>query len=373
MQRQGDEVMVFAPGEGILEYHGARIERVPGLRFPLYPELTLALPSPAFRAKLQAFRPDVIHVADPALLGLAGIYYGDVLPLPLVISYHTRLPKYLHYYRLGALEPTVWKLMRLRHSRADVNLCTSTAMAEELKAHGIERVQLWPRAVDTNEFHPRFADPEMRTFLSEGHPECPLFVYVGRLSREKNIEALRSVLDAIPAARLAIIGGGPYKPALQSLFSNRPAFFAGYLTGERLAAAMASADALVLPSETETLGLVLMEAMAAGSLVIGANRGGIPDIIQNEVNGLLFDTQHANGLPEAARRVVVDPDLCQRLRAEARRQAEGWSWAEATRALRSYYRTALTMPRGAKPARANSFYVQAMKKAAIGGIKVFLR
>ncbi len=122
LQLSGHQVLVFAPGNGPGEYDGARIEGMRGSRFPLYPELTLSLPRASIRRKLLEFRPDVIHAADPCFLGLAGIYYADVLELPLVISYHTRLPKYLHYYGLSKLEPAVWKLMRLRHNKAQLNL-----------------------------------------------------------------------------------------------------------------------------------------------------------------------------------------------------------------------------------------------------------
>lgn len=95
LQRSGHQVLIFAPGDGMREYQGAQIERMGGLRFPLYPELRLAFPRGSIRQKLLEFKPDLIHVADPSCLGIAGIYYGDVLGLPLVISYHTRIPKYL--------------------------------------------------------------------------------------------------------------------------------------------------------------------------------------------------------------------------------------------------------------------------------------
>jgi glycosyltransferase involved in cell wall biosynthesis len=255
LQKQGDTVLVFAPGEGPTEYEGAQVLRMPGKMFPLYPELTLSFPGASIRKRLLEFQPDVIHTADPASLGIAAIYYADVLKLPLVVSYHTRLPKYLHYYGLGGLEPLTWKLLRLRHNKADVNLCTSTPMLEELRSHGIERVHLWPPAVDTEFFHPRFSSRVMREKLSQGCVEDPLLLYVGRLSPEKNIESLRSVLEAVPRSRLAIVGDGPYRPALEKHFSRTGTSFIGYLEGRALAAAMASSDILILPSQTETLGL----------------------------------------------------------------------------------------------------------------------
>ena len=372
LQASGHQVLVFAPGDGPWEYHGARVEGMRGSKFPLYPELTLALPRANIRQKLADFQPDLIHVVDPAVLGVAGIYYSDVMSLPLVISYHTRLPKYLKYYGLSALEPAAWKLMRVRHNKAQLNLCTSSVMAEELKSHGVERLRLWPKAVDTNEFHPRYASQEMRQWLSDGHVDSPLFMYVGRLSPEKGIEKLRCVLDAIPGARLAIVGGGPSQKALETHFAGTATFFAGYLTGRKLAEAMASVNALVLPSKTETLGLVLMEAMAAGSLVIGANAGGIPDIVKHEVNGFLFDPSKEGDLACVAQRTIAEPALCDQLRGRAREQAEGWSWGVSTRQLLEFYCEAMRMPRLEKAAYSNAPWVLAMKRAAIGGMKIFL-
>jgi len=372
LQKSGHQVLVFAPGACAWEFQGARVEALRGSHFPLYPELTLSLPRAFIRQKLVEFKPDLIHVADPACLGVAGIYYRDVLGLPLVISYHTRLPKYLHYYGLSALEPAVWELMKLRHNKAQVNLCTSTVMADELRAHGVERVKLWPKAVDTNEFHPRFASQQMRTWLSQGVPDAPLFLYVGRLSAEKGIGDIRSVLEALPGSRLAIVGGGPSQRGLEAHFAGTSTFFAGYLTGQRLAAAMASVNALVLPSKTETLGLVLMEAMASGTVVIGANAGGIPDIVGHQVNGFLYNPECPGELWRAASRVLTETDLASGMRAKARQQAEEWNWTAATEQLLRFYEEAIDMPRFEKPAHASAPWMMAMKRAAIGGMKLFL-
>jgi glycosyltransferase involved in cell wall biosynthesis len=370
LQRQGDEVLVFAPGEGIPEYAGAQIVRLPGVQFPLYRELTISFPRPFIRQRLLDFKPDVIHAADPACLGVAGVYYSDVLRLPLVVSYHTRLPKYLHYYGLGRCEPAVWKLMRVRHNKADLNLCTSEAMVDELQFHGIERVRLWPPAVDTEVFHPRFASCKARAELSGGHPEAPLLVYVGRISPEKNIEQIRTALEAIPEARLAIVGGGPHENQLRKHFAGVGVFFAGYRTGLALAEAMASSDVLILPSKTETLGLVLIEAMASKCIVAGANSGGIPNIIQDGVTGLLFNPDEPGALVGAIQRAISDPDM-PALRERARAQTQQWSWENSTCQLKQYYSTAIQMPRRVKPIAQPAWKLM-MKKAVIGGIKTIL-
>lgn len=353
LQSQGHEVLVFAPGEGPTEYAGARIVRVPGFRFPLYPELTLAIPRPSIRRELLEFGPDLLHAADAAVLGVAALYYSRTLHLPLLLSYHTRLPQYVRYYGLRYLEPLAWALIRTRHRFGHVNLCTSTAMLSELRQHGVQRLHLWPPAVDTELFHPRFRSDEMRARLSGGRPERPLLLYVGRLSPEKDVERLRSALNQYPDAQLAIVGDGPHRSALEKHFAGSNTLFAGYMKGQELAEAVASADAMVLPSQTETLGLVLVEGMAAGIVVVGARAGGVTDLIRDGETGFLFTPGDANDLAATVGRVLEGSVDLRAVRLQARRQAEQWSWANSTHALVAFYQQAIQTAEPASVAPAN--------------------
>ena len=338
LQRTGDQVLIVSPDGGLTEYKGARIYGVSGFPLPLYPELKLALPRPSIGVALEEFGPDLIHVVNPAVLGLAGLYYAKVMQIPLVASYHTHLPQYLQHYGLGMLEGVMWELIKASHNQAQLNLCTSTAMVEELREHGIERLDLWQRGVDTETFHPGLASLEMRSHLSQGHPESPLLLYVGRLGAEKEIDRIKPVLEAIPDARLALVGDGPHRSALEKHFAGTPTHFVGYLTGTELGSAFASADAFIFPSRTETLGLVLLEAMAAGCPVVAARSGGIPDIVTDGVNGYLFDPADEEGAIAATVRLLKQQAERESLRQNARAEAERWGWAAATRQLQNYYR-----------------------------------
>lgn len=341
LQRSGNQVLIVAPDGGLTEYKGAKIYGVTGFPLPLYPELKLALPRPSIGTALEKFRPDLVHVVNPAVLGLAGVYYAKTMQIPLVASYHTHLPQYLQHYGLAMLEGVLWELIKATHNQAQLNLCTSTAMVEELRQHGIERLDLWQRGVDTETFHPELASQEMRSHLSQGHPESPLFLYVGRLGAEKEIERIKPVLEAIPGARLALVGDGPNRSVLEKHFAGTPTHFVGYLQGKELGSAYASADAFIFPSRTETLGLVLLEAMAAGCPVVAARSGGIPDIVTDGVNGYLFDPTDENGAIAATQRLLERQDERELLRQNARTEAERWSWAAATRQLQNYYRGVL--------------------------------
>ncbi|MBD2297189.1 glycosyltransferase family 1 protein [Nostoc sp. FACHB-87] len=338
LQRDGNQVLVIAPEGGITEHKGAKVYGISGFPLPLYPELKMALPRPAIGYALEEFQPDIIHVVNPAVLGLSGIFYSKVLKIPLVASYHTHLPQYLQHYGLGMLEGLLWELLKGAHNQALLNLCTSTAMMEELSSHGIERVDLWQRGVDTELFHPNLASLEMRSHLSQNHPESPLLLYVGRLSAEKEIERIKPILEAIPQARLALVGDGPHRQALEKHFAGSNTHFVGYLMGRELGSAFASADAFIFPSRTETLGLVLLEAMAAGCPVVAARSGGIPDIVTDGVNGYLFNPKaDIQDAISATIRLLENQQERDIIRQNARKEAEKWGWAAATRQLQDYY------------------------------------
>lgn len=341
LQRMGDQVLVVSPDGGLTEYRGAKIHGVSGFPLPLYPELKLALPRPSIGEALETFQPDLVHVVNPAVLGLAGIYYSKAMDVPLVASYHTHLPKYLEHYGLGMLEGVMWELIKAMHNQARINLVTSTAMQAELSEHGVEHIQVWQRGVDTELFRPELARQDMRNRLSEGHPDDPLLLYIGRLSAEKEIDRIKPVLEAIPNARLALVGDGPYRTELETHFADTPTNFVGYLAGEDLASAYASADAFIFPSRTETLGLVLLEAMAAGCPVVAANSGGIPDIVTDGVNGYLFDPEDDMGAITATQRLLEASGEREALRRNAVAEAEKWGWAAATRQLQQFYTNVL--------------------------------
>ncbi len=343
----GDDVIVFCPEGGPSNYMGAKVVGVPAMPLPLYPELKLGLPGPSVSEALETFQPDLIHVVNPAVLGLGGIWLAKTNGIPLIASYHTHLPKYLEHYGMGMLEPLLWELLKAAHNQAVLNLCTSTAMVNELSEKGIQNTALWQRGVDTETFHPELRNDQMRKkLLGDFDDRGALLIYVGRLSAEKQIERIKPILESLPDARLALVGDGPYRQQLEKIFENTSTTFVGYLAGEELASAYASGDAFLFPSSTETLGLVLLEAMAAGCPVVGANKGGIPDIISDGKNGCLYNPDGANtgadSLLEATKKLLGNDLERQTMRNAARAEAERWGWNGATEQLRDYYRKVLT-------------------------------
>ena len=338
LREAGDDVILFAPAGGPSEWHGADVVASPCFPLPMYPEVAVGMPRPALRARLAAFRPDVVHAVNPVVLGAGGLFYARSLGIPVVASFHTHVPRYLRHYRLGLFEALAWDMLRSLHNQANVNLCISTPIADELVAHGIQNVEVaWRGGVDAALFHPMRASEHVRRRLSGGHPEAPLLVYVGRLGAEKGIEALSAVLPGVPGARLALIGDGPHRQALERHFRGQPVHFAGYLSGVELAAAVASADLMVFPSQTDTLGLVLLEAMAAGTPVVAADGGGVRELVNDGRTGCLYPANDPAAAAQVVRRLLDDDVARALLRVAGRRQAEAWTWAGGVAELRGWY------------------------------------
>jgi sulfoquinovosyltransferase len=253
------------------------------------------------------------------------------------MSYHTNLPLYVRKYlpRFAWLEHVVWWLIRLAHFFADLTLVTSPQMREELEQHGVQRVDVWEKGINTKRFHPQYRDRDMRIKMSQGDPDAFLILYVGRLAAEKRVLDLKFIVDELPEdTRLCFVGAGPQERQLRSVFCDSRAYFMGQLHGEELSRAFASADILILPSDSETLGLVVLESMASGVPVIAARAGGIPSLIDDGVTSFLVTP--CNTAEYVARLTELrNNEFRFGMGKLARQEAEKWSWESSMAYLRN--------------------------------------
>lgn len=345
----GHEAIVFAPGSPPPTYAGFEIVKVRSVAFrPFYPEIKIGLPTPRIAKKMVEFRPDVVHALNPAALAAFGVLAAKRNKIPLVASYHTQLESYTQKMHLRLLSGTARRWTSWLHSKADINLCTSPQMVSQVRNLGIRRVDLWPKGVDAKTYCPSAATKKMREKLTDGHVNEPLAIYVGRLSNEKNIDDLLPVAQSMSNVRFAIVGSGPAENRLKSMFSDTNTVFTGYLRGHELASAYASADVFLFPSTTETLGFAGFEAMACGLPVIGANAGGIPDLIDDGKTGFLVPADgiaKTKAIIDRLRRLIYEPELRKQMGEAARAKAEQYSWKNATQTLVGFYEQAIAYHR----------------------------
>jgi glycosyltransferase involved in cell wall biosynthesis len=347
----GHEVLVLAPPRAPQRGGSVHVVAARGLPFPWYPELTFALPSASLGREAVAFAPDVVHVINPVFFGSWGAWWARRHAVPLVASFHTD-PKVVQRLGLGWVRRPLEVLDREVHNLADLSLATSPQMVRLARELGIRRVRLWPKAVDSERFHPRFADASMRARLTAGEPHRPLVVYAGRVSFEKRVDVLADAVRRLPEVRFAVVGEGPALAWLRGELSGSGTVFTGFLEGDELSRAYASGDVFAFPSDSETLGFAAIEAMAAGVAVVAARAGGIPHIVDDGRNGVLVAPGDAAALAAAIHALVEDPQRRQVLARQGRCDSERWSWRASTVALLGFYRAARRVRRRARAAAA---------------------
>ncbi|MBZ0299779.1 MAG: glycosyltransferase family 1 protein [Anaerolineae bacterium] len=334
LAERGVETLVFSPNTGPIErYNQTPVITAPSLPFPFYPDLKMALPTPRTFRELRAFNPDVIHFIHPSVFGLAAYaFLRQRTDWPALVSYHIDYGRIAQHYYVGPfnarfIEPTINFLTRWIMNQADYNLAPSRFIQQRVRDIGVTaEVGLWRRGVDTEKFNPRFASPDMRTALSGGHPNDLLLLYVGRISPEKRLYDLKAVLEQVPGTRLALVGDGPLRPELEKTFAGQPVQWMGYLQGEALSQAYASADVFVFPSALESFGLVVVEAMAAGLPVVASRVGGVMDVIAEGETGYTFAPGDVAGLVSGIRQIAQDQTRMASMRRTARAFAETQTW-----------------------------------------------
>ncbi len=306
---------------------------------PCYEELTLRVP-PAIELIEHCERENYgrILISTPGPVGLAALAAAKLLGVPASGIYHTDFPRYVAALGGdGRLEDLARSYIRWFYRQMDEVLVSSATYAEELVAMGVERERMrdLPRGVDLDLFSPDKRQAGL--FAGRGLPPGPVLLYVGRLSREKNLAALLHAFRALRErgfqAGLAIVGDGPERRALEMRWGAPDVAFTGYLAGEELATAYASADLFVFPSRTDTFGNAVLEAMASGLPAIVAREGGPAEQIRHGETGLVVDLDLPDVLVDAMRMLLSHDGLRHRLGAAARAHAASSSWDRLLGAL----------------------------------------
>jgi sulfoquinovosyltransferase len=383
LKGRGDDVQVITPADVrrisggrsshhnvLTEWNGIPVHNTGGVPLaPFYPDLIVsidyALKIPRI---LWTMRPDLIHVSSPGFLVFWAVLYGRIFRIPVLASYHTHLPVYVQSHYLpkplrNLASNLVWLLIRLVHGHGvDLTVVTSPQIRDEFVRHGIppDQCRVWRKGIDSDAFHPRHANRLMRRRITDDHPEDFVMLYVGRLSAEKRLALLRPILDHLielnrhkqcelsnTNVRLCFVGSGPQEEELRALFAGTPTIFVGVLTGVELSQAFASADVFVMPSDSETLGFVVLEAMASGVVPVVTEAGGLVDLVLHNVTGFLVEPsedqdEYAQQFAFYLFQLQHDDQLRHAMGQRARNETLQWSWSESMRSIRdNEYRTTM--------------------------------
>jgi phosphatidylinositol alpha 1,6-mannosyltransferase len=337
---RGVDALVVAPGPAPARYAGFPVVAVPAFSYRTFP---VGLPTPGVARTLERWRPDLVHVASPFVLGAAGVYAARRLGLPVVAVYQTDVAGFARRHHAGLASAATWRWLRRVHERADLTLVPSSSALADLSGHGIERLAMWGRGVDTMRFRPERRDsPAVRRLRASWEVRDGELVvgYVGRLAPEKRVERL-GALRGVPGVRVVVVGDGVRREATTRALDGMPAVFTGQLGGEELADAYAGFDVFVHTGTEETFGQTIQEAMSSGVPVVAPASGGPLDLVEDGVTGLLYSPQSDTALAQKVNVLVLDARLRLAMGENARDAVLPRSWTALGDQLLEHYRTAL--------------------------------
>lgn len=311
-------------------------------RLPEYPEQKLFHP-PVLEILKFCYEKNFTHflAATPGPLGFTALVLARLLKLPIWGTYHTALPQYAQYLTQDhALVAWLWRYVVWFYNQMEVVFAPSHSTAQELVANGLDpaKVRVYPRGVDLKRFHPG----KRNGFLESRFGSNPglKLLYVGRVSKEKNLEKLARVFRTVcrrQALHLVVVGDGPYLKEMQQELAGSPVTFTGYLEGEDLAAVYASCDLFVFPSTTDTFGNVVLEAQASGLPVIVSDRGGPQENLIPGETGLILPADDEEGLARAILELAACPERLRGMGRAARNYVESRAFADAFQATWQMY------------------------------------
>ncbi|ONI82793.1 alpha-mannosyltransferase [Saccharothrix sp. ALI-22-I] len=335
LKAHGHQALVVAPGAGADHHRGTPVVRVPAVDLPRFSSLPVGVPTRKVLTALADFRPDVVHLASPFVMGARGLLAARRLGIPTVAVYQTDIAGFAGHYGLGLTARAAWRWTRRLHAQADRTLAPSTWAVEALQDHGVPRVHRWGRGVDVELFNPGRRDAALRAELA---PNGELLVgYVGRLSPEKRVDRLAALGD-LPGVRLVVVGEGPDEAQLRRDLPD--AAFLGFKTGNDLATAYASLDVFVHTGPHETFCQAVQEALASGVPVVAPDAGGPRDLVQPNT-GYLFASD------DQLRQAVVelsDPLRRRQFGQAGRRWVRGRTWSAVCDELLGHYAAVLDVP-----------------------------
>lgn len=295
------------------------------------------------RRDLEKFRPNIVHVSSPDVVGHRAVTWARKNKVAVVASVHTRFDTYLAYYHLQALEPIARELMRRFYHRCEVVLAPAPSTAAILRAQRMNRdIQTWTRGIDRDQFSADKRDMGWRRSIGIADDEM-VIAFLGRVVMEKGLDVFADAIHAFATFglkhRVLVIGEGPARPWFAEQLPD--AIFTGQLTGDDLGRALASSDVFLNPSMTEAFGNVTLEAMACALPVLAADSTGSTNLVRYGVTGMLVDGEDPDEFAEALAAYARDPKLRRRHGEGGLAIAKTMDWDTINSAVIRAYRHAI--------------------------------
>lgn len=335
--RRGHKVIVFAPkpGKGVksdISAYPFEVRLVPSVPAFVYPDVRLTIPSlPRILLDLKRNTVDIVHVQDPLTVCTEGIMAAKILKLPIIITFHTFFmdAPMLEDFRLGRLTPyiqtPIWRLTAYYHNLANAVICPTRIAQKELRSNGLRKKSIYiPHGINLQTIHPLSEKERIRKRSTFGISSMdPVALYAGRLAVDKSIDiiilAFKKVVDKIPAAKLILVGSGPEEKNLRALAQRmgieKNILFTGWIEREEIVKSgiFGCADIYVTASKIENLSYSILEAMAFGLPIIGANIRGIPELVDG-TNGILVPPDDPDAFASVVVQVLNDSKLREKYR-----------------------------------------------------------
>jgi glycosyltransferase involved in cell wall biosynthesis len=344
LEREEVDFRVFSPfhPDPSVEWRD-RVQEVRHLPLVVNPGYRISLPGGReVREALGSFRPDLVHVVSPTPMAVWAQRWARRAGVPSVASFHTHFVSYFPYYRIRRLEPLGWSLLRRFYRRSQRVYVPSWSIIRELRDEGIENLELWSRGIDLSAFSPHYRDPTIRA-ANGADEDTPLLLLVSRLVKEKDLADLVKVDAELRRRgvrfRLALVGDGPMRGELEAKLPE--AHFAGHQSGKALARWYASGDVFVFPSTTETLGNVVLEALASGLPAVVVDRGGPQDLVEPGVTGFVARANDIADIADRVESLLRDRTLRARMATAGIASASSRDWDTINRGLVESYRSVI--------------------------------
>lgn len=327
---QGASVRIYSPTvENPAFAATGDLVSVPSMAIPFRSEYRIPLSlSRSVRRDLEAFNPNIVHIASPDRVSRKAVKWATKQNLPVLCSVHTRFETYFRYYNMSFIEPLVEAWIRRLYRKCDALVAPSESFAQVLRQQRMNYdIDIWSRGVDREIFNPGRRDMEWRRGLGISD-DTPVIGFLGRLVMEKGLDVFSDTIDQLKRRhvphQVLVIGDGPARAWFESRIPD--AKFAGFQVGADLGRAVASMDMFFNPSVTEAFGNVTLESMACGLPVVAAKATGSQSLVEDKVSGRLITPGAINQFADALQAYCVNTDLRAEHGSIGERRSHDYSW-----------------------------------------------